>query len=232
VTGPRLAGETGGGLGLSPESSTRKVLASTTRDRYLPVGAAAPGGPGAAFATKWPRIVIRNTRTPSAPGTKSPGVAEVSAFACVLSTAVIHDGAKSPSAFAARLAITVSTRLVPRLRGRGHEVIGSARSPGKAGRLRELGCEPIVLDALDAAAVRAAVAAARPDAIIYQATALAEAGFSGNLDRGFAQTNRLRTDGTDILLAAARQAGVRRFVAQSFAPYRYARQGSSAGGDR
>jgi 2-alkyl-3-oxoalkanoate reductase len=121
----------------------------------------------------------------------------------------------------------IGTRLVPLLRQRGHEVIGSSRSPGKAGRLRELGSEPIVLDALDAAAVREAVAATRPDAIIYQATALADAGFSRNLDRGFAQTNQLRTDGTDILLAAARLAGVRRFVAQSFAPYRYAREGGS-----
>jgi len=119
----------------------------------------------------------------------------------------------------------IGTRLVPRLRQQGHQVTGSSRSPGNAGRLRELGCDPIVLDALDAAAVRDAVAAARPDAIIYQATALAQAGFSRNLDRGFAQTNRLRTDGTDILLAAARQAGVRRFIAQSFAPYRYAREG-------
>jgi nucleoside-diphosphate-sugar epimerase len=119
----------------------------------------------------------------------------------------------------------IGTRLVPKLRQRGHEVIGSSRSAGKAGRLRALGAEPIVLDALDATAVREAVAAARPDAIIYQATALANAGFSRNLDRGFAQTNRLRTQGTDALLAAARVAGVRRFIAQSFASFRYAREG-------
>jgi nucleoside-diphosphate-sugar epimerase len=119
----------------------------------------------------------------------------------------------------------IGTRLVPQLRQAGHEVIGSCRSPGKAGQLRTLGAEPIVLDALDGLAVREAVAAARPDAIIYQATALANAGFSRNLDRGFAQTSRLRTEGTDILLAAAREAGVGRFVAQSFAPYRYARAG-------
>jgi 2-alkyl-3-oxoalkanoate reductase len=119
----------------------------------------------------------------------------------------------------------IGTRLVPQLRRRGHEVIGSHHSAGKAGQLRALGADPIMLDVLDAPAVREAVAAARPDAIIYQATALADAGFSRNLDRTFAQTNRLRTEGTDILLAAAREAGVRRFVAQSFAPYRYGRQG-------
>ena len=119
----------------------------------------------------------------------------------------------------------IGTRLVTQLRQRGHEVTGSSRSPGKAGRLRALGAEPIVLDVLDAAAVREAVAAARPDAIIYEATALADVGFGRNLDRSFAQTNRLRTEGTDILLPAARDAGVRRIIAQSFAPYRYAREG-------
>lgn len=119
----------------------------------------------------------------------------------------------------------IGTRLVPQLRQRGHEVIGSSRSADKAGRLRALGAEPIVVDALDAHAVREAVSAARPGAIIYQATALADAGFSRNLDRSFARTNRLRTEGIDILLAAAREAGVHRFVAQSFAPYRYAREG-------
>jgi len=119
----------------------------------------------------------------------------------------------------------IGTRLVPQLRRCGHEVIGSCHSPGKAGQVRALGAEPITLDALDATAVREAVAAARPDAIICQATALADAGFSRNLDRSFAQTNRLRTEGTDILLAAAREEGVRRFVAQSFASYRYAREG-------
>jgi nucleoside-diphosphate-sugar epimerase len=119
----------------------------------------------------------------------------------------------------------IGSRLVPQLADRGHEVIASSRSAGKAERLRELGAEPIVLDVLDAAAVRAAVATARPEAIVYQATALADAGFSRRLDRAFAPTNRLRTEGTDNLLAAAREAGVGRFVAQSFAPYRYLRAG-------
>ena len=66
---------------------------------------------------------------------------------------------------------------------------------------------------------------ARPDAIVHQATALANAGFSRHLDKTFAETNRLRTDGTDALLAAARAAEVPRFVAQSFASMRYAREG-------
>jgi nucleoside-diphosphate-sugar epimerase len=119
----------------------------------------------------------------------------------------------------------IGVRLVPRLRERGHEVIGTAHSAGKAGQLRALGAEPVALELLDARAARQVVLDARPEAIIHQATALADAGFSRNLDRTFAQTNRLRTEGTDTLLAAAREAGVRRFVAQSFAPFRYAREG-------
>jgi 2-alkyl-3-oxoalkanoate reductase len=84
-----------------------------------------------------------------------------------------------------------------------------------------------VLDLLDADAVRRAVLRARPDAIVHQATALADVRFSRNLDRSFAQTNRLRREGTDALLAAAREAGVTRFVAQSFAGMRYAREGGA-----
>jgi nucleoside-diphosphate-sugar epimerase len=119
----------------------------------------------------------------------------------------------------------IGTRLVPQLLDRGHEVIGSSRSPDKAERLRALGAKRVVLDALDARAVREAIATAEPDAIVHQATALADVRFSKNLDRSFAETNRLRREGIDALLAAAREAGVRRFVAQSFANLRYARVG-------
>jgi 2-alkyl-3-oxoalkanoate reductase len=119
----------------------------------------------------------------------------------------------------------IGTWLVPQLIDRGHEVIGTFSSPAKAGRVRELGAEPIALDLLDAPAVRTAVLEAAPEAIVHQATALANVRFSRSLDRIFALTNRLRTEGTDALLAAAREAGVRRFVAQSFASYRYAREG-------
>jgi nucleoside-diphosphate-sugar epimerase len=120
----------------------------------------------------------------------------------------------------------IGTRLVPQLIGRGHEVIGTSRSPGNAERVRALGAEPITLDLLDAGAVRKAVLDAKPDAIVHQATALSGVRFSKDLDRSFAQTNRLRTEGTDNLLAAAREAGMRRFVAQSVASFgRYAREG-------
>ena len=119
----------------------------------------------------------------------------------------------------------IGTRLVPQLIDRGHEVIGTSRSPAMAERVRELGAEPVALELLDAAAVRKAVLEAEPEAIVHQATALADLRFSRNFDRTFAETNKLRTQGTDALLAAAGEAGVRRFVAQSFASYRYAPEG-------
>jgi nucleoside-diphosphate-sugar epimerase len=119
----------------------------------------------------------------------------------------------------------IGTRLVPQLISQGHEVIGTFRSAGNAERVRALGAEPVALDLLDAAAVREAVLDASPEGIVHQATALAGARFGRSLDRSFGPTNRLRTEGTDALLAAAREAGVRRFVAQSFASYRYAAEG-------
>jgi nucleoside-diphosphate-sugar epimerase len=128
--------------------------------------------------------------------------------------------------FVAGASGALGTRLVPQLIDAGHEVVGTVRIPENARRVREAGAEAGVLDLLDAAAVRAAVLEAHPDAIVHQATALANVRFGrGGLDPVFEQTNRLRTEGTDALLAAAREAGVRRFVAQSFAPYRYMREG-------
>jgi 2-alkyl-3-oxoalkanoate reductase len=119
----------------------------------------------------------------------------------------------------------IGTRLVPQLIQAGHDVIGTYRSEGNAGRVRALGAEPVALDLLDRGAVRRAVLEASPDAIVHEVTALADATFARNFDRTFAQTNRLRTEGTDALLAAGREAGVSRFVAQSFASMRYARDG-------
>ncbi|HKA94944.1 MAG TPA: NAD(P)-dependent oxidoreductase [Streptosporangiaceae bacterium] len=127
--------------------------------------------------------------------------------------------------FVAGASGAIGTRLVPQLIDQGHEVIGTFRSPGNGERVRALGAEPVALDLLDASAVRKAVFEAEPEAIVHEATALANVRFSRNLDRTFAPTNRLRTEGTDILVAAAREAGVRRLVAQSFASLRYAREG-------
>jgi nucleoside-diphosphate-sugar epimerase len=119
----------------------------------------------------------------------------------------------------------IGTRLVSQLLERGHEVIGTSTSPAKAASVRDLGAEPVTLDLLDRESVQAAVLESDPDAVVHEATALADARFSRRFDRTFAETNRLRTEGTDALLAAAREAGVGRFVAQSFASMRYLREG-------
>ena len=119
----------------------------------------------------------------------------------------------------------IGTRLVPQLIQHGHEVLGTTTSARGLERLRALGAEAIVLDLLDPPAVRRAVLESRPDAVVHQATALADVNFSRSLDRSFVVTNRLRREGTDTLLAAAREAGVSRVVAQSFANFRYAREG-------
>ena len=120
----------------------------------------------------------------------------------------------------------IGKRLVPLLRVNGHEVVGTTRSPGKVDDLRALGAEPRVLDVLDAVAVGKAVSEARPDVVIHQATALSALRSLRNLDEAFADTNRLRTEGTDNLLAAAQAAGAEKLVAQSFAGWPYAKEGS------
>ncbi len=125
----------------------------------------------------------------------------------------------------------VGTHLTRQLAGQGHEVTGTCRSAAKESRIRSAGATPLVLDVLDGAATRSAVAHVRPDAIIYQATALAGSRFGRSLDKTFAPTNRLRTDGTDNVIAAARSAGVRKLLVQSFAPYRYASSGPVASED-
>jgi nucleoside-diphosphate-sugar epimerase len=114
--------------------------------------------------------------------------------------------------------------LVTQLVRRGHEVTGMTRSDSKQDSLRELGARPVVADALDPDAVARAVAEADPDVIVHQLTAISAMN-PRRMERDFAATNRLRTEGTDHLLAAGRAVGVKRFVAQSFAPWPYARTG-------
>jgi nucleoside-diphosphate-sugar epimerase len=128
--------------------------------------------------------------------------------------------------FVAGASGAIGTRLVSQLIAAGHDVVGTATSPRSAERVQRLGARAITVDLLDLQAVRAAVMQARPDAVVHEATALASARFDrGGLDRTFALTNRLRSEGTDALLTAAREAGMARFIAQSFAPYRYVREG-------
>jgi nucleoside-diphosphate-sugar epimerase len=118
-------------------------------------------------------------------------------------------------------------RLVPKLIERGHQVVGSTRSADKAAVLREQGAEAAVMDPLDAGDVRAAVVKAEPDVVVHQLTALTGLGMARNFDKTFALTNRLRTEATDHLIAAARAAGARRLVWQSYAGWPYARTGAA-----
>jgi nucleoside-diphosphate-sugar epimerase len=121
-------------------------------------------------------------------------------------------------------------KLVPALVARGHAVVGMTRSAANQDLVRRLGAQPVVADALDPDAVARAVAAAEPEVIVHQLTAL-----SGPMrlrdarhpdrSRAATMTNRLRTEATDHLLAAGRAAGARRVVAQSFGAFRYARAG-------
>src|SRR5215217_7291302 len=121
-------------------------------------------------------------------------------------------------------------QLVPQLVARGHEVVGMTRSASKQDLVRSLGARPVVADALDPDAVAQAVASVEPEVIVHQLTAL-----SGPMSirdarhperfGGAIMTNRLRTEATDHLLAAGRAVGARRFVAQSFGAFRFARTG-------
>src|SRR5689334_105157 len=120
----------------------------------------------------------------------------------------------------------VGRRLVPMLVASGHEVVGTTTKPSGLEALRQLGAEPVVMDGLDGASVGEAVARAKPDAIIHEMTALSGTPDFRHFDRWFALTNRLRTEGTEHLLAAARATGVKRFVAQSFTGWSNERTGS------
>jgi 2-alkyl-3-oxoalkanoate reductase len=120
--------------------------------------------------------------------------------------------------------------LVPRLVARGHEVVGMTRSASKRDLVRSLGARPVVADALDADAVAQAVASAEPEVIVHELTALSgpmsvREARRPDRSRAATMTNRLRIEATDHLLAAGRAVGARRFVAQSFGAFRFARTG-------
>ena len=130
--------------------------------------------------------------------------------------------------FVAGASGAIGQALVPQLVAAGYQVVAMTRSQRHVVRLRAMGAEPVVADALDRAAVAEAVRRAQPDVIIHELTALTGMKDFKHFDREFALTNRLRTEGTDILLAAAREVGARRFIAQSYGNWIYARTGSAA----
>lgn len=117
----------------------------------------------------------------------------------------------------------VGLNLVPQLIAAGHTVVGTTRTAAKAEIVRRMGADAAIADGLDAPSLRAAVLAAKPDVVIDEMTDLAGVTDLRHFDRAFATTNRLRTEGTGSLLAAAREAGVKRFIAQSFCGWTYGR---------
>jgi nucleoside-diphosphate-sugar epimerase len=119
----------------------------------------------------------------------------------------------------------VGRRLVPQLVAGGHQVTATTTSTAKLGLLERLGADAVVMDGLDAMSVGEAVAKARPDVIVHQMTAIAGKPDMKHMDRWFASTNRLRTEGADHLLAAAEATGVSHFVAQSYAGWNGIRTG-------
>lgn len=121
----------------------------------------------------------------------------------------------------------IGRQLIPGLVAAGHEVVGMVRSLGKRDALSELGASAVIADALVAEQVAQAVAEARPEVIVHELTAIPEALDMRHFDREFAMTNRLRTEGTDHLLSAGQAIGVRRFVAQSYAGWPFARSGAT-----
>ena len=127
--------------------------------------------------------------------------------------------------FVAGASGAVGRRLVPQLVARGHAVVASTRTSSKTGALRALGAQPVVVDGLDAQGVAEAVATAEPEVVIHEMSALEGAGNPRRFDEEFALTNRLRTEGLDHLLAAARAVATRRFIAQSYAGWPNIRRG-------
>ncbi len=134
--------------------------------------------------------------------------------------------------FVAGASGALGVQLVPELVAAGHQVVAMTRTASKQDGLRALGARPVVADALDPDAVAGVVGEAEPEVIVHQLTALSGPMSASDMrhpERSFpvTMTNRLRTEATDHLLAAGRAVGTRRFVAQSFAGWRFARTGGA-----
>lgn len=121
----------------------------------------------------------------------------------------------------------VGRNLVPRLVESGHDVVALVRTPEKGRLVESLGAKPVTADALDSDQLAEVIRRAEPEAIIHQLTALDGVADFKRLDEEFALTNRLRTEATDTMLAAARLVGARRFIVQSFCGWPFAREGGS-----
>jgi len=127
--------------------------------------------------------------------------------------------------FVAGASGALGRHLLPYLVAAGHEVVGSVRTAEKASLVTSLGAQPVVMDGLDRASVEAAVTDTKPEVIIHQMTALRGNEDLRHFDRSFALTNRLRTEGLDLLLEAGLRTGVGRLIAQSYCGWPFRRDG-------
>ena len=118
--------------------------------------------------------------------------------------------------FLAGATSVIGSPLVPQLLRAGHRVTAMTRSVLRGAQLEAAGADPVVCDVFDADGVREAMAAASPDAVIHQLTAMPTRLDWGNSDL-FKEHNRVRTEGARILLDAALTSGAHRIVAQSIA---------------
>ena len=129
--------------------------------------------------------------------------------------------------FVAGVTGAVGRDLVPQLIAAGHTVAGLTRSERKAEAIRRAGAQPVIADVFDASSIRQAFVSFQPEIVIHQMTGLSGMTDLTHFDRTFAATNRLRTEGTDLLLLASRDVGVRRFIAQSYCGWTFARDGGA-----
>ena len=109
----------------------------------------------------------------------------------------------------------IGRRLVPHLKANQHEVLALAQSPNSVPALKEIGAEPVIADALDAAAVKAAVGRIRPDAVINELTSLPRHYTPAEMKAAAGRDRKVRVEGNINLLAALRDAGMRRYLLQS-----------------
>jgi nucleoside-diphosphate-sugar epimerase len=117
--------------------------------------------------------------------------------------------------------------LIPNLLSRGHTIIALVRTKEKGKPLADLGVRIEVADPFDRAALTKVIERSAPEVIVHQLTSLARSGDLKHFDEQFSVTNQMRTEVTDTLLAAARRVGVKRFIAQSFCGWPFARVGSA-----
>jgi 2-alkyl-3-oxoalkanoate reductase len=121
----------------------------------------------------------------------------------------------------------IGDKLVPQLVAAGHHVVATSRSAKGAETVQALGAEPAIVDGLDEHGMVEAVRRAQPEVVIHEMTALAGKVDLRHFDRWFATTNQLRTKGTDYLIRAAREAGARRLIVQSYSGWPNIREGAA-----